>query len=168
VTALSFANIPADWQARSRECIPQLPSIADSGAEGTDINSILITPLLAWFCDAVDSVKSIAARIEHLLMRCCPSTIFRRIITIIVNTFKASALEWNFAHIREKVRKIVPTITKLYAAPTVVFICRIIRVITAIENRPPALIQRMIREPVFVSLFHPVIMTVRMNYCKEV
>ena len=95
----------------------------------------------------------------HLLNQSAPFTVFRRIVTIIVDSFYRMPWRWPLAHIREEISKVIPSVADVYSAPTILSKFGVIRIITAISHSTPYTVFRNIRLSVFVPMFTQFLVT---------
>lgn len=90
--------------------------------------------------DSTNVNKPISGSIVRLSCHSRPLTIFRRVITVIINPVNRMFTGWFSAHVREEVNKPIfarPPITHPYAAPTIPMIGPIVGVATPMVHSVP-------------------------------
>ena len=78
-----------------------------------------------------------------LLYWSCPSTVFRGVIAVAINPINAGS-DRAISHIRQKVFKQLPTLTKFDASPPISWVFFIVWIAASLAQRSPRCIQRMI------------------------
>lgn len=91
--------------------------------------------------------------IAVLYTSCGPSTVLRRIWTVIIYAVNRVFWCWPISHILYKSTHIHPPFTYIYTATSIILICIIIFVPTAVNHAAPRFIHACIAKPVFVYPF---------------
>lgn len=84
----------------------------------------------------INGYEHIGARISALNFTGCPSTIFRRIGTIIINAINGVTCR-TFAHVIKEVSKRIPSLTNSYTSPSIVLKSRVSWIITTPSHAFP-------------------------------
>lgn len=85
-------------------------------------NSEFIAPFLKRFYNSIDFYNDSHSFIISLVSRCRPTAIFRRIVSININSIYRVSTRWLFTHIFKKIRKrMLPTLAHLYSTATIMF-----------------------------------------------
>lgn len=58
---------------------------------------------------------AVASRVSSLLSRCCPTTISRRVVLIVVDSVESVLARWRFSHVTQELTEVAPSAAYLNA-----------------------------------------------------
>lgn len=109
---------------------------------------IYLAPLGERFRDAINGYIYTASFIIGLLFNRCPTAIFRRVITVIINTVNRISWRWSFPHVFKKIwERMPPTLAHFYSTTAVFIPTRTIDIFSSINNAAPSIIKLVARFP---------------------
>lgn len=96
------------------------PIFGNSFIDGVRVNAGFSRPLGNSFGFPKDSQPDIIPGVVLLLNQSCPIAIFWAVVSVVISTLQSHSI-WAFAHIVDKVFKVLPSFTDLYSTPSVPF-----------------------------------------------
>lgn len=106
--------------------------------------------------------NAIVSPVSALLYPCCPSAIFRAVISVVVYSVKCKLLR-SFSHVREKVFKITPSLAHFYSTPAIIGKLFVLRIIAAHKYLRPYMPRRTYSAFAGMSVFVVVICRSRLR-----
>jgi len=112
----------------------------NSSKESSCIDACFFSPLSYVKRFAINGNHVVSSGIVSLLPPACPATVFRRIITIVINAINTGFVIRSFPHINIEVfKRVKPSITNFNTPPTISSVGLISRIIAALFKMHPAL-----------------------------
>jgi hypothetical protein len=106
---------------RFGQCLLRLPSLLESVADGFGVNAGRISPLCKRHGLAKCRDLAVISAIVVLFLLCCPSAVFRAIVSIVVNAIDAMRFRWPGAHVGiKRIKRFAPLFANLDATAAVV------------------------------------------------
>ena len=121
---------------------------ANHAFNGASVDAEMPAPLADVFGNAINSDRNIASLVVVLLGACSPTTVFRRVVTFVINSINSVFIGRSLTHVSKEVFKRKPSFAKGDASSSVVMIESVVLVGTPLLDATPCFIDRRVKHSV--------------------